>query len=238
MSTIVVVAPVLNRPHNAQRVVDSFIASKADARFLFVCSPGDTRQIKASQATSAEVLVVDFDCGRGDWARKINTAFTQTDEEFLLLAADDLRFHQGWDREALRVAEQHEAGVIGTNDLGNPTVMRGQHSTHSLVRRAYIEEQGTIDEPGKVLCERYWHNWCDNELVETAEARNRWAFARRSHVEHLHPHWGHGELDTTYRQGLRHFTEDRMLLQRRRVLWKPRGYRIARDRIPRQRGYR
>lgn len=216
-----VVVPVLGRPANAPRVLASLRASQAQARLLFVCSSYDHSELRACQRTGADLLVVDFPHGRGDWARKINAALLETSEPWLLLGADDLKFHPRWDTEALRAAEQSGCGVIGTNDLGNPYVQRGNLATHALVSRRYAMEEGTIDEQGKILHEGYWHNWVDAELTETARSRNQFAFARRSIVEHLHPHWGKAQMDATYELGLnqRRFETDRKLLIQRRKLW-------------------
>ena len=222
--SITILVPVLNRPQNAQRLVNSIEhGSSREYQVVFLCSPGDTEEIKACSETSATVHIVDFPNGPGDWAKKINRGMTLSTSEFVLLGADDLKFHPGWDNEALRVARQTGAGVIGTNDLGNATVMRGHHSTHPLVRRAYVEEFGTIDEPGLCLHEGYAHQWVDTELVETAKMRHRWAFAKESRVEHLHPFWKKGKMDSTYEKALSTSKEDHAHFQERKQLWARRS---------------
>ena len=124
------------------------------------------------------------------------------------------------------MAEDTTAGVIGTNDLGNATVMRGLHSTHPFVRRSYVEERGTIDEPGKCVHEGYSHQWVDTELIDTAKRRGQWAFAKHSHVEHMHPFWKKGTMDATYEQALSTSKEDYALYQERRLLWSRAALRI------------
>jgi hypothetical protein len=157
-----ILVPVLDRPQNAQRLVDSIqAATVVPHRVLFLCTPFDDAEIAAIHATGADLNIVRWEAGPGDWAKKINAGYRLTDRPYMLLGADDLRFHSGWDTEVLRVAEGTGAGVIGTNDLGNATVMRGLHSTHPLVRRSYVDEYGTIDEPDKVLHEGYRHQWCN-----------------------------------------------------------------------------
>lgn len=218
--SITILAPVLNRPQNAERLVLSATAASAfNHHLVFLCSPGDDDEIRACVSTGAEVHIVDWDPGHGDWAKKINRGVELSSSEFVLLGADDLCFHPDWDTEVLRVAEETGAGVIGTNDLGNATVMRGLHSTHPLVRRSYIEMQGTIDEPGVCLHEGYQHQWVDTELVETAKMRGQWAFARESHVEHLHPMWHKSKMDSTYEKALSTSHDDHALFQERRRLW-------------------
>lgn len=220
MNQIVVVIPVLDRPANASKVIQSLRDSGADARPVFMCSPGDSREMAACEATGADVIVVDWEPGGGDWAMKINEGYRRSSEPYILLGADDLRFHPDWDSIALRFMRPG-IGVVGTNDLGNGVVMRGKHSTHPLVSRAYADEYGTIDQPGLILHEQYLHQWVDNELVQTAMSRKAWAFARNSHVEHLHPFWHKGALDATYKKALSTANEDRRIFLQRARLWEP-----------------
>lgn len=226
MTRISILVPVLDRPHNAQPLVDSIRQSTlAEHQIVFLCSPGDQKEAAACMATGADVDIVGFENGPGDWAKKINHGFTVTQSEFCLLGADDLRFHPGWDDEALKVADSTNAGVVGTNDLGNRTVMRGLHSTHPLVRRSYVEEHGTIDEPGKCLHEGYAHQWVDNELIVTAQMRGQWAFAKDSHVEHMHPFWKKGKMDSTYEKALSTSREDHAHFRSRQALWSRAAFR-------------
>lgn len=219
---IALIVPVLGRPDRAEVVSQSIRdATTVDHRVVFVCSPDDRAEIDACEATGHTVLVTPWRRGRGDWARKINLGYQHTDDPYLLLGADDLRFWPDWDTWAIRTAERTGAGVIGTNDLGNPRVKSGRLSTHPVVTRAYADEHGTIDGPGQVVTERYRHNFVDVELTETAMARNAWAFERRSIVEHLHPHWGKGDDDATYRLGEEGFQADAALFRQRSVGWKP-----------------
>jgi hypothetical protein len=216
---IVVIAPVLARPHNAHPVVRSLAASTKKARMVFACSPSDETQIAACKATGAETVVVPWEPDRGDWARKINYIRDRSEEPYILLGADDLRFHDGWDDEALLVFDQNDVGVVGTNDLANPRVRSGTHATHPMVCRGYADMYGTIDEPELLLHEGYWHQFVDNELVETAKARGCWAFANYSKVEHLHPAWNTAPDDATYQRGQEQGREDLMLFHERRRLW-------------------
>lgn len=222
MSRIAILVPVLNRPQNAGPLVDSIRANSRllpEITILFLLSPADHEERTAVLATGCDAHIVGWQPGPGDWGKKINEGFRVTSSEFCLLGADDLRFHPNWDTEVLRVAEETGAGVIGTNDLGNATVMRGLHSTHPLVRRSYVEEHGTIDEPGICCHEGYHHQWVDTELIETAKMRGQWAFAKDSHVEHLHPFWKKGRMDSTYEKALSTSREDHAIFQERRRLW-------------------
>lgn len=188
----------------------------SEARLVFICSPGDTEQILACEETGEEVMVVGWEPGRADYARKINLGFHRTDEEWVFLAADDLAFSPGWAVEAVTVGERKSVGVVGTQDNGNALVKKGLQSTHSLVRRTYIEVfGGSLDGPGLVYSEAYDHQYVDLELVEVAKSRGEWAFAKRSLVEHLHPRWHKAEMDSTYEKAMRATKEDVRLYQQR-----------------------
>lgn len=216
---ITILVPVLRRPHRAQPLVDSIAAATPEPHtVLFICSPGDRTEIAAARATTADVIVTPVAWARGDYPRKINFGYEQTDTPLLFLAADDLHFHPGW-LPAATARLTDGIGVVGTNDLANLRTMRGEHSTHSLVTRDYIDRYGTIDQPGAVLHEGYWHEFVDDEFCATAKARHAYAHASDSVVEHLHPMVGKAPLDNLYRQQGRRMRVGRALYQRRCQLW-------------------
>lgn len=239
MIRVSVLVPVLGRPDRAAPLVESLAASVTGPIFgasvMFLVSPGDVAQESACLATGARTVVVSWEPGAGDYAKKINHGFALAAEgpcwvgdppssDFCLLGADDLVFHSGWLEAAMVAQLRTGACVVGTNDLGNAKVMRGDHATHSLVHRAYFQE-GVIDEPGSsgLLHEGYDHNFVDNEFVGTARARGTFVHAPDSVVEHLHPIWGKGENDDTYRKGQRAYDDDRRLHEGRRKLWETSG---------------
>lgn len=194
-------------------------ATQFPYKVFFICSKGDAAEIKACRETSATTFVVPWEPGHGDFAKKINWLFPQTDAPWIFQAADDLKFHHGWDVQAMRVGDRRKAGVIGTNDMGNPLVRRGGHSTHTFISRHYIAEYGgTFDDTGLVFCELYDHQYCDNEFVQTAIRRGQWAFSKRSMVEHLHPHWRKSAMDETYEKATRSTLHDQKLYMRRMKL--------------------
>lgn len=222
MNELVVVVPVLARPRNVEPLVASYDSARTvSSRLLFVCSPDDARQIQACEKAAVGFIVAEFAAGSGDFARKINLAYSLTVEPFIFQAADDVDFQPGWDAEALSVAETLGVGVVGTNDDGNPAVMRGDHSTHSLIRRAYVDEHGgSLDGPGVVFHPGYGHQFCDTELVELAKSRGEWGFAADAVVRHHHPFWDRRvRTDATYRKGLSTGAADRRLYQQRSRRW-------------------
>lgn len=138
----------------------------------------------------------------GSFAEKVNRGYEISTEPWLFIVGDDVRFHPGWLDQAMEVARTTGAHVIGTNDLGNPVVMAGDHATHLFIRREYVDLVGASwDGPGVVCHEGYRHWFVDNEIVLAAKQVQAWAPCLLSHVEHLHPLWGKGEQDEIYRVG-------------------------------------
>jgi hypothetical protein len=232
-----VLVPVLDRPHRAAPLAASLreSAGAVPYRLVWVCSPHDPVQEHAARATldsagdgevPGAVIVVPFEPGPGDYARKVNYAYRDTagwsSFEFVFTGADDLDFRPGWAEACLEAAETG-AGVVGTNDLANPRVKRGLHSTHSLVSRAYVEECGaTFDEtPGVLLFEGYDHQYVDTELVYVADGRGCFAFAAGARVVHLHPFYNRSvPKDATYEKALRQGQADRKRYEQRRKAWE------------------
>ncbi len=152
----------------------------------------------------------------GSFAEKVNRGYAISDEPWLFLVGDDVRFHKGWLDQAMEVARATGKAVIGTNDLGNQAVQAGEHATHMLIRRDYVEKVGASwDGPGVVCHEGYRHWYVDNEIVMAARGRDEWAPCLTAHVEHLHPLFGKGEDDEVYRIGQAAAGADQALWQSR-----------------------
>jgi glycosyltransferase involved in cell wall biosynthesis len=207
---VAVVVPVLERPQNAEPFMRSLRASTGRAKVYAVCS--DDADVTAWQDAGATVVKTD----RVSFAEKVNDAYAETSEPWLFLVGDDVRFHAGWLDHAQHVAVNTGAQVVGTNDLGTERVLRGEHATHMLIRRTYIDEQGASwDGPGVVCHEGYRHWYVDDEIVTAAKQRGVFAPALASVVEHLHPLFDKGVDDETYRRGQRHAGKDKVTFVRR-----------------------
>ncbi len=214
---IVILVPMLGRPHRVAPLLESIQATAPHARVVFCLSPHDGQVHAAVDATGRERITVPRQ-PVGDFQRKTNTGIRHTSQPLIFTGADDLRFHFGWWQAAVaRLADG--VGVVGTNDLCNPRVIRGEHATHMLVTREYVEQHGTVDEPGKFFHEGYRHEWCDDEAVGTAKHRRAFAFAGDSVVEHMHPMAGKAPRDTLYDQQAQRMRQGRALFERRRRLW-------------------
>lgn len=215
---VAVIVPVLNRPQNAEPFMRSLRASTGLAKVYAACSQAaDAEAWRAAGATVVE-------CEGTTFAEKVNEAYPWTDEPWVFLVGDDVRFHAGWLDHAQQTARRTGAKLIGTNDLGNARVVAGQHATHMLIARDYIDETGASwDIPGfdapsgaGIIChEGYTHWYVDDELVTAAKQRGAWAPSLSSIVEHLHPLWGKGDNDSTYELGVKFRGKDKIRYMRR-----------------------
>lgn len=222
---VTIVIPVLDRVHTLEPVVKSINENTENPYIIFVRSPG-RKEVQAElqrifeKYDNTEYRKRDVSPNVGDYASKINLALNLVFTEWLFCGADDLKFYPNWFENAMKVA--HEGiYVIGTQDLGNPRVKRGTHSTHTLVHTQYARDEGCTADglPGQVLCPRYWHEYCDDELVGVAKKRGIWAFAHDSVVEHLHPHWGKAPTDPSYDQQQIRLNFSKSLYLSRQKLW-------------------
>lgn len=211
--SVAILVPVLRRPQRVASLLRSIgEATPQPHRVLFIADPDDATELAAIAKCGADCIAPG-----GSYAHKINCGAQTTTEPLIFVAADDLGFKPGW-LEAAEAMLTEGIGVVGTNDLGSPRVMAGEHATHSLVTREYAA-QGTIDDSSKLLHEGYHHNFVDDELVATAKHRGAFAFAADSHVEHFHPFWDKGEMDEIYQLGQAQFRFDRRHFLRRQHLW-------------------
>lgn len=209
---VAVVVPVLRRPDNALPFMTSLRASTGLATVYAIADDDDPETAEAWAAAGAQVIVGDA----VTFAKKVNLGYAKTSEPWLFLCGDDVKFHAGWLDHAQHVAESLEAHVVGTNDLGNPRVLAGDHATHLLVRRSYVDEVGASwDGPGVVAHEGYRHWYVDDELVTAAKQRGVWQMALGSVVEHMHPIWGKAETDEVYQIGFDAAEQDKALFAER-----------------------
>lgn len=215
---VAVLVPVLRRPQNAAPFMRSLRASTGLATVYAIADDDDPDTIEAWTAAGAQVVVGS----ERTFAKKVNLGYAKTREPWLFLCGDDVTFHPGWLNHAQHVADAlggiNPVHVVGTNDLGNPRVLAGEHATHFLIRRSYVDEVGASwDGPGVVAHPGYRHWYVDDEIVTAAKQRGVWQMALGSVVEHNHPVWGKAEDDEVYRLGQSFAEQDGKLFRSRMV---------------------
>lgn len=218
---VAVLIPTLGRPHRVQPLLDNLNTSTAgDFTAYFIVERDDTQTIAAVRKAGAGLI---FNDGPPSYAVCINTAYRQTNEPYLFLGADDIVFVDGWLEAAVAAMADPQIGVVGTADPRHPLP---DHSSHSLVRRHYIEAQsGCMDLRDTVLYP-YKHGFTDHELVGVTKSRHAYRYCEAAHVEHHHPGWdslgrvrGGTTLDTTYQKGNRHHRRDTLTFIARSRMW-------------------
>lgn len=105
-----------------------------------------------------------------------NNGLDVADGEYVVMAADDLVFQEGWLTEALEALPAK--GCVGFNDMHNGE----RHQTHFLMHRSFIVNYLG----GCLVAPVYHHYYCDNELVARAKRANLYAYAEKSLVRHDH----------------------------------------------------
>jgi len=240
---LTIVVPIWKRTHNLPRLYESVAATVPQAQVLMVVN-SDDEQAKLGILDSAillrdcEVLVVDWPGGSpGDYGRKINAGYRASDRDCIFLGADDIVFRDGWyemarpllDVEPAMNPTRQPVGVVGTVDACNDRTMRGEHATHSLVARWYADLGGSVDQHHMIYDEGYDHEYCDDELVQTAMVRGAYAHAFGSLVEHMHPNVGKAPMDETYERGRQATRRSRNRYFSRQHLWQRGVRRVQTD---------
>lgn len=215
---LAILVPVLGRPHRVEPLLTSIEAATSEAHVVFLCDPDDEPEHDAiTAARRLRDLNVTMLCEGGNYAHKINVGVRSTTELLIFMGADDVDFHPGWFEAACTRLDA--ASVVGTADLCNRRVMRGEHSTHTLLTREYAE-RGTIDDESRVLHEGYIHEFVDDEFVATAKHRGEFAFAADAIVEHLHPMAQKAPMDELYKAMGWRMGQGRALFAKRQALWQ------------------
>ena len=199
------------RTTNAERFMATLHASTGMAQVYAIANREEAGEAEIWKSYGAVIVWTDG----FTFAERMNAGFKATTEPLVFVTGDDVRFRAAWLDQAQSVMARG-FGIVGTNDLGNPRVVSGEHATHFLVSRAYVDAYGgSWDGPGVLAHEGYRHWYVDDEIVSAAKMRNQWAMAIDSHVEHLHPQWGKGRVDAIYELGVRSTGDDRALFEKR-----------------------
>jgi hypothetical protein len=207
----VIVPSLPGRMDNVVPLMESLVASTGLAQATWVLNEDDGVKAALVAELSGRVFFKS-----GTFAEKVNAAYGQSDAPWVLLVGDDVRFRPGWLDQAQDIARRYQVSVVGTNDLANPRVMRGEHATHPLIRRDYIDQVGASwDGPGVICHEGYRHWFVDDEIITAAKQRRQFQAALASEVEHFHPMVGKAAKDEVYEVGSKFAEQDRKLFQKR-----------------------
>jgi hypothetical protein len=209
VNNLAILIPTYGRTDRLQAVVDDALAGTPGANVYLIMEPHEAVSVDGA-------ITITRDEGYGTYAHAINDGYEITDELLVFAAADDLHFELGWYEHA-RDMLHGGIQVAGTNDLHNPEVLAGEHATHYLVQRAYLDMVGgdALAGPGTFLTTAYTHNWVDKEFVQTAQLRGVFAPCLDAIVEHRHVAWGLAGMDATYDKSFAQEPLDRAVYDQR-----------------------
>ena len=208
----VIVPTVKPRADNIRELAVSLKASTGLANLILVLDDQEHWDEIESQGVDLSHSIIH----PGRFPVKVNAGYAASSAEWVQVVGDDCRFHPGWLDHQQYVAELYDGKVIGSNDLANPRVINGEHATHWMIRRDYIEEVGASwDGPGVVTHEGYKHWFCDDEIVWAARDRGVFQPALGAVIEHLHPITGLVETDETYKKNDLYADRDKKLFLKR-----------------------
>ena len=194
---IAIIIPTRGRPEKVSVMVKNIEATITyPHQVYFYIDSDDSATIAACKDAKANFVIGS---PSDKYGKKINTAYHQTIEPFLMLAADDVEFTPGWDKTMMAQFDDPKIGIVGHYDnwlIGQT----GKHGSHLLVRRAYIQKfSGVEDEENTIYSTQYFHYNTDIETEQTAMKRGAFAMSKAIIYHH---HWVNGESqkDATYTQ--------------------------------------
>ena len=211
MTTVDIIVPSYGRAGRLRQVAANILeTTPPPVTVTFVVEADDLDSLRVATQIGEPVRTV-VNRRTANYAGAINTAVESSQADFWFAGADDLKFHHGWLKHCLAVADD-QFQVIGTNDLLNPFVAQGLHATHYLVDRRYSDEHGGLPE-------EFDHQYTDTFYIGWAKARVRFRPCLDAVVEHMHVSVGKNQPDATDERAHRRENEDRALYMARRQEW-------------------
>lgn len=201
--TTAILIPTLNRPFRIEITLQSLAAATPEPYRVHWCA-SDPDSL-ATLSRLGEFVLDDSDSEDRRYVTRMNklVRVLDPDVDTMFFASDDIRFHPGWLKEALRVLGQGWQEVV-VNDL------RNANGTQGLIRREYLD-LAVFDAPGDAFHGGYLHNFADTEQFFTATKRGVITRALASFVEHLHPLFTNREAiawDKTYTNAMAGWDQD------------------------------
>jgi hypothetical protein len=193
--TVAVLMPTLGRPHKMKENVENLwdVTKKEEIDIVFIVEEDDEASLKMAVTLDAITLINQR---VRSFAGAINTAVRTLPHNYFFGGSDDFLFHPNWLPPLIDLSENF--GMVGPEDLGNPSVRAGQLAVSYLISRRYISK-ACVGYPKNLLYEGYIHNYTDTELTETAIYNGEYIFCPDSIVEHMHPSFNKSEIDETYK---------------------------------------
>lgn len=209
MKNIDLIIPTRNRFQKLQRCLRS-IPSKVNGMLIrvnVVCD-GDSMTAHRLQSEPNSIRVVHVKKHSGSvYCRNM---ISQSVEDALLYATDDIEFKKGAITEAVKMMEKHFPdgdGVVGFNQINA--------KKFSIVGVALMGQKFLRRYPGrKFLFPGYFHFSCQ-EVEYLGKKLGKIVLAEKARIIHYHPSFIKSESDTTHQEAREHRESDRKLSNQR-----------------------
>jgi hypothetical protein len=123
----------------AEKFMQSLRASTGFATVTVATTCGDSQW---ADAGAEDVILLARDMTR---AEQINYLFDNTsveENDWVVVAHDGMDFRPGWLDQAMHVATERNASVVGLLDTSDPSTMTGGRASALLIRRDYVIKRG------------------------------------------------------------------------------------------------
>ena len=206
----VIIPTVKERVGNLTRLLQSLKATTGLATPIVVVDDQEHADAVADIDPDATTLILG-----GRFPTKLNYGYAHSTADWVQFVGDDVTFYPDWLNHQQHVARLYDAKVVGSNDLANARVLAGEHATHWMVARDYIEESGASwDGPGSFAHEGYKHWFVDDEIVAKAKQAGVFQMALGAVIEHHHPIVG-APSDEVYERNDKHAERDHIHFKNR-----------------------
>jgi glycosyltransferase involved in cell wall biosynthesis len=182
---IAVLVPTYKRSSRLKDFIQNFKDNSSQATLYFIITPDD----KETKECLDELGYSHYFVVEGEYVAAINYGFKNTEEPFVLCAADDIEFTKDWDMRLLSEMKDPRINVAGGIDDWLIS-QSGVHISHPLIRRSYIKDD--LYHPG------YKHYMCDIEFVQRSWKDNCIKIIHETLLHHRHPEVKTAEEDETY----------------------------------------
>lgn len=208
------------RPEQVRALIEN-IRTTTDGRDIeLICAvdadPATRSVVEQARASKGFRLILDYSPDYRGGPAAWNAALAASTGEYVVLAADDLVFHQGWLDEALATMATlpEGGGLVGFND-GH---WGEELSTHYLMSRRFV-----LDHLGGVVSwTAYRHSFTDREANDRARAAGRYAWCPDAYVTHNHWIFGGRQQDSTDHRSLpEHPASQQAYEERKAQGWPP-----------------
>jgi GT2 family glycosyltransferase len=195
MTTISLLCPSRGRPQLCKRMLQSAYATAAnrDGVESLVLVDEDDPHLDEYCRLLPESRVIKGARHSGV-ARAFNALSGLASGDILFTAPDDLMFRTaGWDSIVREIVDRYADGIVVAVPYDGREGAQGERCTHWFTTRRWVERVGNFVE------ERYEHFYCDTHVADIAARSGRLVFMPEVLIEHMHPKYGKGQWDDTYK---------------------------------------